>query len=170
MEAIPTHIGIYFKREVQGPITYTFCIGREEELGGHDPEGAELVKKIKITTGHLNVLKKIYTTPPPVIGRVRDGEPPHIGSIGYKYVWTTATTAHYFPKPVITKLRGLGYRLEMHCTEDLAKRFLVTHIETPADSSPERTGQLEKVGLPIGKPVEIGRWLEGLKKGVRLSV
>ena len=88
----------------------------------------------------------------------------NIGFIGYPSVGNTAITRRYDPKENAI-CSGLGYYLEALSTHLLAKQG-AEFFETSAFPSVPRIIQIDRIGLPAGKPVPAREWLLGLGRGI----
>ncbi len=98
----------------------------------------------------------------------------HLGRIGVtireKRDRTILYTASYFPRSTFnrTEAPGLGYATEAMII--LHMRPSITHVSTTIDASAARRRQLERANLPYYTPTPVDEWLEGLRRGLQLSL
>jgi hypothetical protein len=131
------------------------------------PDGKELVKKLKILTGHQSEINAF----------AKEHPNEEMGWLRYEINEQTAMNDMYFPKPTDSKLKRLGYRIENACLDDIKKRkfnakritrILVKHVPPFVQVTEDRIGQLRTVGLLVNKTYPIGEWQERIKRGVGL--
>ena len=96
--------------------------------------------------------------------------------IGFVYSPSAAPIHFRFPPAFYSNqnsdinIRCPGYYPEFFTTSLLQTKENISFIATTSEPSWNRVRQLQRVWLPIGEPVPIADWQDGMREGVRLTV
>lgn len=167
---IPTHLGLYHFDSKGKTHFYCFAAGSvrlPEAISSLSPRVAMetptlfLAGKVRIPAHYRTVFSKTLDN--------ASKKHVELGHIIYKVEGKMATSAYYDPFDHVDLSGGkLGYLLEWLAVRHL-KTHGITRVSTTDTPDVPRIAQLRAVGLPVGEPVEISLWLEGMLRGTRAA-
>ncbi len=92
-----------------------------------------------------------------------------LGYMQFEMTGARAVISLYYPQETATgNCAGLGYYFEFIACNVLKSEGII-EVSTSAHPHFRRARQLGRVGLPLGKPIDIRGWIEAMVRGLHLS-